>query len=253
MCTLVARFDPSAAIPLVVAANRDERLDRPAGPPKPWPSPLPFLAPVDLQAGGTWLGLNARGLFVGITNRFGVPRDDTRGSRGALVVDALFAPSAADLHARLSTLSPQSFNAFHLFYADVHSAHVTWSDGAQVTQETLEPGLHVVTERSLGGDDRARTERAKRFWREHVHPAEREADLAAMMRLHAPDDPLGSLCVHAPAFHYGTRSSLLLWLRPTLAASRLSWSDGAPCVSPYRTLEAELRELAAEGSAGIRP
>lgn len=245
MCTLVARFDPSAAIPLVVAANRDERLDRAAGPPKLWQGPLPFLAPVDLQAGGSWLGLNARGVFVGITNRFGVPRDATRGSRGQLVVDALSAPSAAELHVRLSTLSPKAFNAFHLFYADVHAAFVTWSDGETVTQDTLAPGLHVVTERSLGGDDRARTERAKTFWRDHVQPAEREEDLAAMMRQHAPDDPLGSLCVHAPAFNYGTRSSMLLWLAPTLASSRMRWSDHAPCTSEYRPLTQELERLAA--------
>jgi uncharacterized protein with NRDE domain len=244
MCTLVARFDPAAAVPLVVAANRDERLDRPAGPPKIWPAPLPFLAPVDLQAGGSWLGLNAGGVFVGITNRFGVPRDETRGSRGQLVLDALAAPSAADLHTRLSTLSPKAFNAFHLFYADVHAAFVTWSDGTEVMQETLGPGLHVVTERSLGGDDRARTERAKTFWREHVQPFEREEDLAAMMRLHAPDDPLGSLCVHAPAFNYGTRSSMLLWLAPTLMHSRMLWSDRAPCEGVYRPLMQELGELA---------
>jgi uncharacterized protein with NRDE domain len=244
MCTLVARFDPKAEHPLVVAANRDERLDRPAGPPKLWPGPLPFLAPVDLQAGGSWLGLNARGVFVAITNRFGVPRDEARGSRGKLVTDALAAPSAAELHARLSRLSPTAFNAFHLFYADVLGAYVTWSDGSTVSQERLSPGLHVITERSLGGDDRARTERARTFWREHVAPEEREEDLAAMMRFHAPDDPLGSLCVHAPAFHYGTRSSLLLWLSPTLTESKLRWADAAPCTSEYRPLTSELSRLA---------
>lgn len=243
MCTLVARFSPGAPFPLLVAANRDERLDRPAGPPRIWDAPLPFLAPVDLEAGGSWLGLNAKGLFVGITNRFGVPREDLRASRGQLVVDALSASSASALHARMSRLQPRTFNAFHLFYADTHAAFVTWSDGARLTQQQLAPGLHVITERSLGGDDRARTERARTFWEQHVSPAEREEDLTEMMRLHTPGDPLGSLCVHAPTFRYGTRSSMLLWLAPSLSDTRMLWADAAPCTTAYRPLGDELSRL----------
>jgi uncharacterized protein with NRDE domain len=248
MCTLVARFDPDAPTPLVIAANRDERLDRPAGPPRLWDGPTPFLAPVDLQAGGSWLGLNANGLFVGITNRFGVARDPARGSRGQLVTDALAAASAAALHDRMGRLDPLAFNAFHLFYADARSAHVTWTDGAQRFQETLTPGLHVITERSLGGDDRTRSERARDFWREHVAPAgETPQSLESLMRLHTDGDPLGSLCVHAPAFHYGTRSSFLLWLSPKLASSRIVWSPAAPCRSDYGSRDSELERLVQQG------
>ena len=76
MCTLIALHRPHPRVPLVVAANRDEYLDRPA-------SGLAcfehrgrrVVAPRDLRAGGTWLGLNDRGMFAAFTNR---PNADAR-------------------------------------------------------------------------------------------------------------------------------------------------------------------------------
>jgi uncharacterized protein with NRDE domain len=71
---LATRVWPEA--PLVVAANRDEALDRPSGPPRRYPlGERSVLAPEDKVGGGTWLGVNDQGLFVGITNRFGLPKD----------------------------------------------------------------------------------------------------------------------------------------------------------------------------------
>src|SRR5580700_6303093 len=98
MCTLVVAVGQFPGFPLVVAANRDERLDRLATPPRLWPGAMPFVAPRDEVAHGTWLGINAAGLFVGITNRFGVPADPTKASRGGIVLDALSAPDARALH-----------------------------------------------------------------------------------------------------------------------------------------------------------
>ena len=95
MCTLIAAVRQYRDAPLVIAANRDEHLDRPASGPRLWPSTSPpFLAPRDEKAGGTWVGLNQRGVFVGVTNRFGAAHDAGRASRGQLVVDALSAESA---------------------------------------------------------------------------------------------------------------------------------------------------------------
>jgi uncharacterized protein with NRDE domain len=95
MCTLLVASRVFDDTPLLVAANRDERLDRPAAPPRLFEArAIPVVAPVDLQAGGTWLGLSARGVFAGITNRFGVPPDPARRSRGELVFEALLGADA---------------------------------------------------------------------------------------------------------------------------------------------------------------
>ncbi len=232
MCTLIAAFHLFPRWPLVIAANRDEHLDRASSPPRIWPGNPRFIAPRDDVAGGTWLGLNERGLFVGVTNRFGVPRDERRQSRGKLVVEALAQSSAGSLHGRLAALPADRFNAFHLFYADKSAAYVTWSDGEKLHQEELAPGLQIVTERSLGGDDHARTELIRSNWHQ-VNPSNASEDeLANLLRLHAPE-PVGGTCIHAPAFNYGTRSSAILFLDDSVAASRLFWAEGNPCTTAY--------------------
>ncbi len=238
MCTLIVALGQYAEAPLVVAAHRDEKLDRPAREPFLWTGGQgePFVAGRDELGGGTWLGLNRAGLFVGVTNRFGVNRDETRASRGLLVVEALGASSARALHARLGGLDPSRYNAFHLLYADRSEAFVTWSDGSVVRQEALVPGVHVVTERSLGGDDRARTETVRTLWRElPAGRAPTAGELFALLRHHRDDDPLGSVCVHAPALGYGTRSACVLRLGPRGEDVEMWWAEGAPCkVEPRR-------------------
>lgn len=234
MCTLIVSVLQHRHVPLVVAANRDEVLDRPVSGPRRWPGE-PFVAPRDEQAGGTWLGLTTTGLFVGVTNRFPAEKHLDRESRGALVVDALRAPSARALHASLSSLSPRRYNAFHLLYADARDAFVTWSDGAALHQQVLPPGLHVVTERSLGGDDHARTSLICDAW-PRLAPAGALPSPEALQRLLAlgrPDDPLGGVCVEAPAFNYGTRSALVLFRHEPLRDSRLFWADGRPDRTPF--------------------
>src|SRR6202012_2125382 len=110
MCTLAALVGASAETPLVVAANRDELLARPAVPPFLWPGSPRVLAPRDEVAHGTWLGLNEQALFLGIPNPPGAAPDRSRRSRGALVADALRAPSARSLHAQLAGLDPRTYN-----------------------------------------------------------------------------------------------------------------------------------------------
>jgi hypothetical protein len=237
MCTLVARFEPGATVPLVVAANRDERLDRRASGPRLWEGEA-FVAPRDDVGGGTWLGLAKSGLFVGVTNRFGAPRDERRQSRGALVIDALRRASARSVHDFVGRVPHDRYNPFHLFYADRIEAFVTWCDGERVHQRKLDPGLHVVTERSLGGDDRARTERIREAW---AQPPTSES-LARLLSLHAAD-ALGGTCVHLPELGYGTRSSAQLWLASPLESSRLLWAEGPPCNVAYEDRGDLLRAL----------
>lgn len=229
--------------PLIVAANRDERLDRPATPPQLWRGDVPFVAPRDEAAGGTWLGLNSAGVFVGVTNRFGVARDERRASRGMLVTQALRSHSASALHQALQVTPAHWFNAFHLFYADRRGAYVTWSDGQALAQEQLAPGLHIITERSLGGDDRARTEMIRARWAQMGGAVPSEEKLAELLRIHS-EDPVGGTCIHVPELNYGTRSSMILFLGEALASTRFLWAEGHPCTSDYTSQEPLVQSLA---------
>ena len=239
MCTLVLVVPQPGGI-LQVAANRDEFLARPAAAPVPSADGR-RLAPRDLQAGGTWLGVNAAGLFVGVTNRSGGPRDAARRSRGLLVQDALESPDASTLHHRLSTLDPATYNGFHLAYADGTSAGLTWSDGTTLRQERLGAGVHVLTEQSLGaGDDGAR----RRLIQERV-PAGDLLDLEgwlALLSVHGAE-PRAGTCVHADAVGYGTRSGFVLHRAPSVSRSRCAWTEARPCTTPAQDGTAVLRAV----------
>lgn len=62
MCTVVISHDPDQDWPLLMAANRDERLDRPWLPPgRHWPDQPSVTGGQDQVAGGSWLTLNDAG------------------------------------------------------------------------------------------------------------------------------------------------------------------------------------------------
>ena len=63
MCTLAILRRPEHDWPVIIGANRDEMIDRPAAPPgRHWPDRLEVVAGRDLLAGGSWLGLNDWGV-----------------------------------------------------------------------------------------------------------------------------------------------------------------------------------------------
>jgi len=246
VCTLVVAWRAWPGTWLLVAANRDERLARPSGPPHlRRDGPMALVAPEDLQAGGTWLGVNSAGVFAGLTNRFGAPPVSGLRSRGALVADALAHPDAAAAARALAALEPGSTNRFHLLVADRRSAWLAWSDGARLRRQALAPGVHVLTERSLGaapGGREARVRAAFRAWPGPEAPG--DSWLQALLTQHDPLDPFEGTCVHADAWQYGTRSATRLWLpEEGRGAPRLLHREGPPCRTPPEDLSPLLVEL----------
>lgn len=225
MCTLVVAAGVVPARPRIFVANRDEVLGRASSPPRVWDEG--FLAPRDDVAGGTWLGVNREGVFVGITNRFGGPRDPARQTRGELVTRALTLPSARAIHDAMKRIDPARYNGFHLVYVDEAEVLATVTDGRAIAQLTLGEGLHVITERSFGaGDDRARVARVLARW-DRVAPGR----LVELLTEHDVVRPLDATCVHAPEKNYGTRSATVV-LR-TDARWEMLWAEGPPCTTPF--------------------
>jgi uncharacterized protein with NRDE domain len=235
MCTLVLLQRPGKL--LAISGNRNELLSRPATGPR---IENAILAPRDELAHGSWLGINRYGLFVCVTNRRNAMVDPARRSRGLLVLEALQAQSARGLHEALRELRGDRHNGFHLVYADLRDAFATWSDGYSVRQCPLDPGSAlVVTERSFGAGEGEREKSVAQAF-EGLEP-----DLLAWrapMTAHA-SEPLESVCVHADAVGYGTRSSLQLLLRPD--GAQALWTDGHPCVNSARDISAMTQELLA--------
>src|SRR5439155_10133615 len=94
MCLLAIHYKCVPEAPILVAANREEAFDRTALVPAIQPGKPRVLSGVDTKAGGTWLGVNQNGLFVGAANRPKFFGPSTPKSRGLLCRDLLRANSA---------------------------------------------------------------------------------------------------------------------------------------------------------------
>ncbi|WP_436934381.1 NRDE family protein [Halovenus marina] len=236
MCTLVFAYQVFEA-EIVAATNRDERLDRPAEPPavRDWESRV--LAPKDIEAEGTWLGVNEHGVFVALTNRW-ADREGER-SRGLLVRDALCYESA-DAATRFveRELATDAYAGCNLVVADKASALLVEFDGT-TTVRPLRSGVHVVVNVGADGDytvpperesaGRQQAENANAV-RAALQPEPGETDREWLDRAAAviADHEYG-VCVHGDGF--GTRSSTLLSVGPD--GTTMEYADGPPCSTPY--------------------
>jgi hypothetical protein len=137
MCTVLLRLRPDARWPLLVAAVRDEFLDRPWDPPAThWPAYPSIVGGRDRTAGGTWLAVDtARPAIAAVLNGTRLPPSPSRPSRGGLPLAALTGspPSSSD-----------GYDGFHLVLGTASSV-VVWSwDGSDLVQQELPPGDHII-------------------------------------------------------------------------------------------------------------
>src|ERR1051325_6769431 len=147
MCTLVILRRPEHEWPVIIGANRDEMIDRPAKPPgRHWPDRAEIVAGIDLLAGGSWLGINGWGVAAAVLNRQGSrgPEAGLR-SRGELVLEALDHADAVDAAAALSYLDPASYRSFNLIVADNRDAFwVRHTGRRRIEARPIDEGLSVI-------------------------------------------------------------------------------------------------------------
>jgi uncharacterized protein with NRDE domain len=116
MCLIVFAWRPEHPLPLLLAANRDEFHARPSLPLGEWPEMPGLLAGRDLQAGGTWLGIDAAGRFAALTNIRDPRQAEGQRSRGELVSGYLqSALSPADY---LRQIPHEQYSGFNLLLGD---------------------------------------------------------------------------------------------------------------------------------------
>ena len=124
MCSLIILRRPHHDWPLILAFNRDEKIDRPSLPPgRHWAEREKVIAGKDQIAGGTWLGLNDFGLVAGVLNRkksLG-PNQQYR-SRGELPLEALDHAEAKIVAKYFFDLNPLAYQPFNFFVADNNDA-----------------------------------------------------------------------------------------------------------------------------------
>lgn len=246
MCTLALFLDQSAIRPLVIAANRDEFLGRPSTDPIAIDGePCWVVAGVDLVAGGTWLGLNQRGMVAGILNRrTNAGPDPTLASRGALCLEMLRCHTLGEARTLLSQRHGESYNPFNLLVATSGEAFVAQNRPGRIDVTDLPPGLHLLSNLDLNDPTCPRIAKSHRLFQAalpQLNDPDRRgliAHLRAVLSDHStPLDPRGdgaieNLCVHRG--EYGTRSSSVVLFengRPTFLHS-----PGPPCENDYQVV-----------------
>jgi hypothetical protein len=150
VCTVILLRRPGHPWPLLLAANRDERLDRPWDPPAAWwPDRPGVVGGRDSTAGGTWMAVDtAAGVFAAVLNRPGSlgPAPGKR-SRGELPLLALEGGGGAAVAARrVSALPADEWRPFNLVIADGRTAHFLRGLGAGRAEAVpLPEGVSMVT------------------------------------------------------------------------------------------------------------
>lgn len=219
MCTIALFRNVFPGYPIVVAANRGERLDRPSEGPdiRDWNHRI--FAPKDLQRGGTWNGVNGYGVFAGLTNRLDVKSLPGKVSRGDLVMKALRYSSARDALTGLSSLLGTDFNGFNLVIADKKDLFLIRGDGKTIISWGFEPhGLLVVTNHGVGRVCFGSSERVQNvihvFGRQATKCAEygpSVENLRPLLDIH--DNGRFGTCINEPEANYGTKSSSIIHLK----------------------------------------
>lgn len=243
MCTIILtrRADGTP----IVGANRNEFYGRPASPPALREAgERTILAPRDEQAGGTWLGVNDAGLFVGLTNRFGPPVRPDRRSRGEVVQRALGADGVDDALRLVDGLEADAFNPFHLLVVDRDATGLAIHDGELLTTHHVDSARLVVTELGFGAVD----DRRRRRLMPRLRAAEGSGglDLDSLRHMLADCEPKGSIaatCVELEGADYGTRSSSIIRLAARPDDAVFLHTDDAPCRSDYDDYSDTFRQL----------
>ncbi len=237
MCTFILLFRPAHAFPMLIAANRDEMLDRPWTPPAAhWPDRPCVVGGMDLLAGGTWLAVNGAGLVAGVLNRTGsLGPQAGRRSRGELPLRALRHGSAAAAAAAMAGLDGSAYRSFNLVLADAHGAYCLRGLGeGAVGVAALAPGLHMVT--ANDPDDLANPRVARHLPKFAAAEPPCPPDWRAWPALLADDGGRFAEALNVPPTQgFGTASSALLAAGPP-GVRQFLFAAGTPGQAPYRAV-----------------
>ncbi len=217
MCTLIVARNVFEGFPVVVAANRDELLDRPSEVPAMRDEELGIYAPKDLQRGGSWIGVNKFGVVTALTNRLDVHSERGRKSRGDLVMNCLRHKTAEWARDYLAGLEGGDYNGFNLIVADKNKVFLVRGNGRVFHITSEEDGVIVVSNHGVGReitmDTMRRVENVLMLWTNHkiYNQDPTPVHLASLLEIH--DEWRYGTCISYPAENYGTKSSSIIRLK----------------------------------------
>ncbi len=151
MCLILIAWRVHPRYPLIVAANRDEFYARPTLPAKRWPGFSGMIAGQDLEAGGSWMGVDAAGRFAAVTNFRELEQGpaDAR-SRGELVTEYLLGNAPADIYLAELAERANRYRGYNLLLTGGGELYCASNRSTPIRR--LPPGLHGVCNGPLDSD-----------------------------------------------------------------------------------------------------
>jgi len=230
MCLLFLSYKSTPGCRLILAANRDEFLDRPTAPLGFLDEKNSIIGGRDLRDGGTWLGLTQAGKIAALTNfRQGGSNRQDRISRGKIVSEFLHSSETPEAFVNSLAINREQYNGFNLICGDEDQL-VYYSNKAPGSR-ILGAGFYGLSNNILDVPW-PKIVRGKRLLQRYVaRPCDKELAknrpeeiVGTLQDCHVPPDSelpdtgvglpweriLGSIFIDAPG--YGTRSSAVVFM-----------------------------------------
>jgi len=180
VCLVLLAWRVWADETLLVAANRDEYHARPARSAHRWQGPTRIVAGRDLEAGGTWLGLDRGGRFAAVTNYRGGREPRAAASRGALPVAFLSGSDSAAAYAQAVAAQGSAYSGFNLLVCD--GTELWWCSNRDHEPRALAPGIYALGNLLL---DSADVVEAKAHFRSVLRRAVADETLFTVLAVYA--------------------------------------------------------------------
>ena len=243
MCVLAIQYQSAKDAPILLAQNREERLDRPTQAPRIQSGRPRCVCGIDRKAGGTWLGINQHRLVIAVANRPKTIAPSEPRSRGLLCRELLSCQSAKEAAERaVRELRSGCYAGANFVCVDARWGAVVYG-GDRVRAVELTPGLHLLTNGDLDDLRDQRQEFARRLLTlQRLDSA--VAFLAVASRTFSRKaDANGRRGLIVSRNDYGTVSSTLLSLAKKTQNAVYQYAPGPPCDHGYDDVSALLRQV----------
>jgi hypothetical protein len=247
MCLLAIQYRLVPESPILVAANREEFFNRRSTQPTIQSGKPRILCPGDQRSGGTWIGANQNGVFLGYCQRHTVQPLGGNVSRALLCREALRSSTARKALDRvLDDLSKNTYEAFNMVIADRDNAWVVHHDASDEVVE-MEPGLHVIGSRNMNDPRDERGQMARRLLTlQTLDSAVKFLAVASRVfarNITTPGRP--SMVIRGA--DYGTVSSTLMALGGKPRDAIFQFADGPADEHRYEDYSPALRDILSRG------
>ncbi|MBT4290944.1 MAG: NRDE family protein [Deltaproteobacteria bacterium] len=147
MCLILIAYQTHPKYPLILLANRDEFYSRPTAQASFWSEDPEILGGKDLQAGGTWMGINKSGNIAALTNYRSLDNKQYAKSRGELVSNFIKNKDKPETYLNQMSKLGKEYAGYNLLIG--HLGHLLVFSNINNQIHQLKPGFHGLSNRFL--------------------------------------------------------------------------------------------------------